>query len=233
MHIKHTEKMLTRCRGPSGVAIVTVSVTRPSPGETIKPSPAGMLPLRIPEKPQEECGEKNGRKAHTQLPVVHATNMPPQQANLNRICNRHEPWSLTIIRLISLDYESAGKGDKITAGNGTRRLGNQSPAILRNPKDLRHNRGSAVFDRVDQVLGMEFQLLQPYLFELFILGEIRLLNQLFQPLSVATVFCVQATNFFTQRGILYFIHQAPPGFKGTFTYSSLPRRKGKRESTTK
>ena len=70
-----------------------------------------------------------------------------------------------------------------------------------------------MFESVNQVLGVEFQFLQTYLLELFILGEIRLLNQLVQPLSVATVFCVQAINFFTQRGILYFIHQAPPHFK--------------------
>ena len=57
---------------------------------------------------------------------------------------------------------------------------------------------------------MKFQLLQTYLFELFVHGEIRLLNQFFQPLSVATVFCVQAIKFLTQRGILYFVHQAPP-----------------------
>jgi hypothetical protein len=36
------------------------------------------------------------------------------------------------------------------------------------------------------------------------------LKQFFQPLSVAMVFGMQAIYLFAQRGILYFIHQAPP-----------------------
>jgi hypothetical protein len=49
---------------------------------------------------------------------------------------------------------------------------------------------------------MEFQLLQSHFFELFIFGEIRLLYQLLQPLSVATMFGLQAIYFFAQRGVL-------------------------------
>ena len=38
---KTLRKMLTRWRGPCGVEMVTVSVTSPSPGDTIRPGPAG------------------------------------------------------------------------------------------------------------------------------------------------------------------------------------------------
>ncbi len=34
---KTLRKILMRCRGPSGVTMAAVSVTKPSPGETIKP----------------------------------------------------------------------------------------------------------------------------------------------------------------------------------------------------
>src|SRR5215469_8422356 len=78
----------------------------------------------------------------------------------------------------------------------------------------------AALEGVNQVLGMEFELLQPHFFELFIDGKVRLLNQLFQPLSVATVFGVQAVNLFAQRSVLNFIHRRPPWFHRTFTYSS-------------
>ena len=64
---------------------------------------------------------------------------------------------------------------------------------------LRHHHRGAAFQGVYQILGMEFQLLQPNLFELFIVGKVRLLNQLFQPLSVATVFGMQAVQLFAQR----------------------------------
>ena len=47
---KTLRKMLMRWRGPAGVAMEAVSVTRPSPGETIKPSPAGIGALQDREK---------------------------------------------------------------------------------------------------------------------------------------------------------------------------------------
>jgi len=64
----------------------------------------------------------------------------------------------------------------------------------------------------NQVLGMQFQLLQANFFELLIRREIRLLKQFFQPLSVATMFGVKASDFFAQRGGIYLIHPAPPWF---------------------
>jgi len=57
---------------------------------------------------------------------------------------------------------------------------------------------------------MEFELFQANFLELFVLGEIGLLNQFFQPLSVSMVFGMQAIYLFAQRWILYFVHQAPP-----------------------
>ena len=70
----------------------------------------------------------------------------------------------------------------------------------------------AALQGINQILGVKFQLLQPHFFELLFHGEIRFLNQLFQPLSVATVFGVQAVNLFAQRGIVYFIHRRLLGF---------------------
>ena len=64
----------------------------------------------------------------------------------------------------------------------------------------------------NQVLGMQFQLLQANFFEFLICREIRFLKQFLQPLSVATMFGLETTNFFAQRGIIYLIHQAPPTF---------------------
>ena len=49
---------------------------------------------------------------------------------------------------------------------------------------------------------MQFQLLQANLFELFVCGKIRLMDQFFQPLSVAMMFGMQAINLFAQRRIL-------------------------------
>ena len=69
-----------------------------------------------------------------------------------------------------------------------------------------------MFESVDQVFRVELQLLQANFFELLIRREIRLLKQFFQPLSVATMFGLQTTNFFAQRGVIYLIHQAPPVF---------------------
>ena len=56
-----------------------------------------------------------------------------------------------------------------------------------------------MLESVNQVLGVQFQLLQAYFFELLIGREIRLLKQFFQPLSVATMFGMQTINFFAQR----------------------------------
>jgi hypothetical protein len=36
------------------------------------------------------------------------------------------------------------------------------------------------------------------------------LKQIFQPLSVAMMFGMQAMNLFAQRVVMYFVHQAPP-----------------------
>jgi len=64
----------------------------------------------------------------------------------------------------------------------------------------------------DQVLGMQFQLFQANFFELLIFGEIRLLKQFFQPLSVATMFGLKTANFFAQRGDVYLIHPSTSMF---------------------
>jgi hypothetical protein len=68
----------------------------------------------------------------------------------------------------------------------------------------------SAFQGVNQILGVQFELLQLDFFNLFLGGEIGLFQQLFQPLSVATMFRVQAIELFAQRGIQNFIHQAPP-----------------------
>jgi hypothetical protein len=75
------------------------------------------------------------------------------------------------------------------------------------PETLCECRGP-MLESVDQVLGMEFQLLQAYFFELLIRRQIRLLKQFFQPLSVATMFGVETTYFFAQRGVIYLVHQS-------------------------
>jgi hypothetical protein len=67
-----------------------------------------------------------------------------------------------------------------------------------------------MLESIDQVLGMQFQLLQANFFELLICRQIRLLKQFFQPLSVATMFDVQTANFFAQRGGIYLIHPSTP-----------------------
>jgi len=72
------------------------------------------------------------------------------------------------------------------------------------------NRRQAALQRKNQVLGVQFQFLQPHFFELFIFSEVRLPKQFFQPLSVAMMFGMQAVNLFAQRLILDFVHQAPP-----------------------
>jgi hypothetical protein len=51
------------------------------------------------------------------------------------------------------------------------------------------------------------------------------LEQLFQPLSVAMMFGMQAIDFFAQRGHLCFIHQAPPSIKEHLHISPLERKR--------
>jgi len=55
--LKTLKKMLMRRIAPSGVVMDAVSVTRPSPGETIKPLPWNGA-MRIAEKPEEKRRQK-------------------------------------------------------------------------------------------------------------------------------------------------------------------------------
>jgi hypothetical protein len=71
---------------------------------------------------------------------------------------------------------------------------------------------NAPLESENQIFGVQFELLQAHLFKLLVFGEVRLLEQFFQTLSVAAMFCMQAINLLTQRGNLYFVHQAPPMF---------------------
>jgi hypothetical protein len=71
---------------------------------------------------------------------------------------------------------------------------------------------NAPLESENQIFGVQFELLQAHLFKLLVFGEVRLLEQFFQTLSVAAMFCMQAINLLTQRGNLYFVHQAPPVF---------------------
>src|ERR1039457_442005 len=87
----------------------------------------------------------------------------------------------------------------------------KSPAFDVARKNLSRDRQPA-FQGVNHVLGVQFQLLELDFLDLLLCGEIRLLEQLFQPLSVMTMFGMQAINFCAQRGILYFIHPAPPKY---------------------
>src|ERR1700739_2538234 len=99
------------------------------------------------------------------------------------------------------------------------------------PETLRDRRGP-MLESVNQVLGMQFQLLQAYFFEFLIGREIRLLKQFFQPLSVATMFGLETTNFFAQRHVIYLIHQAPPSVLNPISII-LPNAIGKREDARK
>jgi hypothetical protein len=54
-------------------------------------------------------------------------------------------------------------------------------------------------------------ILQAHFFELFVFGEVGLLKQFFQTLSVAAMFCVQAIDLFAQRGILVLRPSSTPG----------------------
>src|SRR5579885_1487713 len=98
----------------------------------------------------------------------------------------------------------------------TRRF--DAPAIPSfTPDSVLRDHRNAAFESVNQVLGMEFQLLQAHFLQLFVHGEVGLGNQLFQPLSVATVFGVQAVNLFAQRSVLNFFHRRLLWVYRTFT----------------
>jgi len=64
----------------------------------------------------------------------------------------------------------------------------------------------------DQVFGMKFELFEADLLNLLLIGEIGLLLQFFQPLSIEMMFRMQTIKLCAQRCILYLVHQAPPFF---------------------
>ena len=70
-----------------------------------------------------------------------------------------------------------------------------------------------MLESVNQVLGVQFQLLQAYFLELLFRAKVRLLEQFLQPLNVATMFRMETVDLSAQRLVLYFIHQAPPFMK--------------------
>src|ERR1700689_4102909 len=70
------------------------------------------------------------------------------------------------------------------------------------PQDLSHCE-TAAFQREDQVFGVQLELFQAHFFKLFVFGKVRLLKQLFQALSVAVMFCVQAISLSAQQETLY------------------------------
>jgi hypothetical protein len=57
---------------------------------------------------------------------------------------------------------------------------------------------------------VQLEFLESHFLKLFVFGEVGLLKQFFQTLSVAAMFGVQTIKLFAQRGTLYFVHQAPP-----------------------
>jgi len=78
-------------------------------------------------------------------------------------------------------------------------LGNwQSKVLTVDSYDLGYG-WDTPFEREDQVLGMQLEFLESHFLELFVFGEIGLLQQFFQALSVAAMFVVQAIKFFAQR----------------------------------
>src|SRR5271168_2890861 len=88
--------------------------------------------------------------------------------------------------------------------------GTKMPACQLLPRAPLHRGERSALESVDQILGVQFQLLQANFLELFVFGEITFLKQFFQPLGVALMFGMQTIQLFAQRGILYFIHPAPP-----------------------
>jgi len=67
------ERLLIRCRGPDGVSIRAVSVTWPSAGDRIKPSPAGIARSGSRKNHRKKAARIRGRIPHTQLPVAQST----------------------------------------------------------------------------------------------------------------------------------------------------------------
>jgi hypothetical protein len=94
---------------------------------------------------------------------------------------------------------------------------------------LSNNRQFAL-KSVDFVLNTQLELLQFDFLNLLLFGEIRLLQQFLKPLSVAMMFGLQAIDFFTQRGILYFVHQAPPS---TIEHLGISPRRCKQQAQKK
>ena len=76
---KTLRKMLIRCRGPSGVPIVTVSVTSPSPGETIRPSPPGIARSGSRKNHKKKAASSSGATPHAQPPVAQASSCSHHQ----------------------------------------------------------------------------------------------------------------------------------------------------------
>jgi len=62
-----------RCRGPPGVAMATVSVTSPSPGDTTKPGSAGIARSGSRKNHKKKTARSTGAMPHAQLPVAHAS----------------------------------------------------------------------------------------------------------------------------------------------------------------
>jgi hypothetical protein len=98
------------------------------------------------------------------------------------------------------------------------------PAKTRRLRALSYRRRPPL-KRENQVFRVQLKLLQANFLKLFVFAEIGLLKQLFQPLSVATVFGLQAIDLFAQRRILYFVHQAPPIVKYIASDAQLASRK--------
>ncbi len=85
----------------------------------------------------------------------------------------------------------------------------KSPLDCGLPCDLGHGRLTP-FEREDQILGVQLEFLESHFLELFVFGEVGLLQQFFQTLSVAVMFGMQTIKFVAQRETLYLVHQAPP-----------------------
>ena len=53
--------------------MVTVSVTKPSPGETIKPLPPGIVRWGSRKNHRKNAARSTGAMLHAELPVAHAS----------------------------------------------------------------------------------------------------------------------------------------------------------------
>jgi len=89
------------------------------------------------------------------------------------------------------------------------KLNRQKPLNCDPARDLGHGQLTP-FEREDQILGVQFEFLESHFLELLVFGEVGLLKQFFQTLSVAVMFGVQTIKLVAQRGNLYFVHPAPP-----------------------